>query len=252
MKQQPDQFFQNKLGDYSRPAPPAAWDRIEAGLQKRKNIFLWRAVAASVVVVTVASYAIWQLNQDTTSLLTAQATETVKPLPPVKENISSSPAIKSSDPTELTNEKQNSIPVNEPVMKNETEPSNKTVSPPNNQKSAQAEKQMEVEEKMESDNIIETPFLENSTALNTETLQPAFQEQKNITLVMSREESDNYLVKKLNEEATPGKKKSSTLKQVLKKAKDFKTNQDPFGDLRQMKNEILALNFKSDKRGQKK
>jgi hypothetical protein len=38
----------------------------------------------------------------------------------------------------------------------------------------------------------------------------------------------------------------------LQKASDLKSNQDPFGDLREKKNEILALNFKNEKRGQNK
>ena len=40
---------------------------------------------------------------------------------------------------------------------------------------------------------------------------------------------------------------------LLKKANDLKNNHDPMGELRQKKNEILALNFKGEKqRGQNK
>jgi hypothetical protein len=48
-------------------------------------------------------------------------------------------------------------------------------------------------------------------------------------------------------EATPELKKPSTLKKLLDKAYDLKHNQDAFGELRQKKNEILALNFKNEK-----
>jgi hypothetical protein len=40
---------------------------------------------------------------------------------------------------------------------------------------------------------------------------------------------------------------------LLKKANNLTSNQDPLGELRQKKSEILALNFKNDKqRGQNK
>ncbi len=79
---------------------------------------------------------------------------------------------------------------------------------------------------------------------------PAIQ---NITLVFTAEEVDEYLVKKEIAKATSDGKKTSTLMKVLKKASNLKNNQDPLGELRQKKNEILALNFKSEKqRGQNK
>jgi hypothetical protein len=56
-----------------------------------------------------------------------------------------------------------------------------------------------------------------------------------------------YLDKKSLAQATSGEKKPSTLRKLLDKAYDLKHNQDPFGDLRQKKNEILALNFRSEK-----
>jgi hypothetical protein len=60
------------------------------------------------------------------------------------------------------------------------------------------------------------------------------------------------LDKKALAQATSEEKKSSTFKKLLKKANDLKSNQDPFGDLREKKNEILALNFRNEKRGQNK
>jgi hypothetical protein len=72
-----------------------------------------------------------------------------------------------------------------------------------------------------------------------------------VTLSYTTEDVSTYLNKNIDDEATDDDKKQSTLKKLLHKANDLKTNQDPFGDLRQRKNEILALNFKNDKRGQK-
>jgi hypothetical protein len=78
------------------------------------------------------------------------------------------------------------------------------------------------------------------------------QETQNITLVYSAKEVDDYLDKNALAQATSKDKKPSTLKKLLQKANDLKNNQDPFGELRQKKNEILALNFKNEKRGQNK
>ena len=73
-------------------------------------------------------------------------------------------------------------------------------------------------------------------------------EQKNITLVFTAQEVDEKYLKKKNAvaEATSEEKETSTWRKVLDKAHDLKHNQDPLGDLRQKKNEILALNFKTN------
>jgi hypothetical protein len=73
-----------------------------------------------------------------------------------------------------------------------------------------------------------------------------------ITLTITVDEANKYLDKNALAQATSEERKSSTFKKLLKKANDLKSNQDPFGDLREKKNEILALNFKNEKRGQNK
>jgi hypothetical protein len=77
---------------------------------------------------------------------------------------------------------------------------------------------------------------------------PPAKKQAGITLVYTVDEvNEKYLDKKSLAEATSADKKPSTLRKLLDKAYDLKHNQDPFGDLRQKKNEILAPNFKSEK-----
>ena len=91
--------------------------------------------------------------------------------------------------------------------------------------------------------------------LEETTVTPKVAPEKNkstMTLTFTAEETNKYLDKNALAEATQEDKKSSTFKKLLKKANDLKSNQDPFGDLREMKNEILALNFKNEKRGQNK
>jgi len=85
-----------------------------------------------------------------------------------------------------------------------------------------------------------------------ETTAPANAAPKKIMITITAAESEKYLDKVALAEATSEEKKPSTFQKLLKKADDLKNNQDPFGELRQRKNEILALNFKNEKRGQNK
>jgi hypothetical protein len=106
--------------------------------------------------------------------------------------------------------------------------------------------QSEVEIDIASVETITQPQIETTSV-------PAETEHEKITLVYTAKDVEEYLDKKSLAEATSDSKKSSTLKKLLKKANDLTNNQDPFGELRQKKNEILALNFKNEKqRGQNK
>jgi CRISPR/Cas system CSM-associated protein Csm2 small subunit len=90
--------------------------------------------------------------------------------------------------------------------------------------------------------VSETPATEVAIAQTTP------KEDHGVTLVFTAEEvNEKYLDKKALAEATSNEKKTSMLRKLYDKAYDLKHNQNPFGDLRQKKNEILALNFKSEK-----
>lgn len=95
------------------------------------------------------------------------------------------------------------------------------------------------------------PNPEIKIAENVTEVSVMSREATGVTLVYSAEDVSVYLNKNPDDEATVDDKKQSTLKKLLQKANDLTTNQDPVGELRQRKNEILALNFKNDKREQK-
>jgi ABC-type nickel/cobalt efflux system permease component RcnA len=59
MNQQPDKLFREKLEGFHKPAPTAAWNKIDAGLRKKNNKTIWLRVAASVLLVAVAAFLIW-------------------------------------------------------------------------------------------------------------------------------------------------------------------------------------------------
>ncbi|HEY9048986.1 MAG TPA: hypothetical protein VIN08_23965 [Ohtaekwangia sp.] len=255
MNQQPDKLFRERLESFSRPAPASAWDRIEAGLDKKDNKGLWWKVAASLLVLMVAGYILW---------LSAGGNRTTPTTQPVAET----PHAKPDHKPALT-EQIPSIPNNDPAAEKTEQ-----VKPPiyTAKSSAQVHSQTTSEKyipksiaeepKQKLAEAIPAPYekTESTTQPVIATTEPAIaqnepvytSQQKSITIVITAAETDNYLNKNVSDEATDEDDKPSTFKKLLQKAQDLKNNQDPFGELRQKKNEILALNFKNEKRGQNK
>ncbi len=72
--------------------------------------------------------------------------------------------------------------------------------------------------------------------------------QNGIVLIYSAKEvNEKYLDKKALAQATSDNGKPSTLQKLLSKAYELKTTSSPMADLRQMKDEIFALNFRGEK-----
>jgi hypothetical protein len=241
MNQQPDKLFREKLESLSRPAPVSAWSRVEAELNKKKDKNLWLKIAASLLVLAVAAVFLWTSRsaEQTINRVAENPVKTQKPVLkkeetpeqsaitlPEKEEPSTASVKKAVAPVKKKMKKAESVPVLE------TSPQEMV-----------AEVLLSQKEKNE--------MTENSIVpAEEETLiaQSITEEAAGVTLVYSVEEVNaKYLDKKSLAQATSGEKKPSTLRKLLDKAYDLKHNQDPFGDLRQKKNEILALNFRSEK-----
>jgi hypothetical protein len=248
MNQQPDKFFRDKLQSFQTPAPSGAWNRIEANLDKKKDKVLWFRIAASLLLVAVAAYLLWPTNSINTPKPdlagSTRKQETVKP--EVKKN---EKAVQETLPQQNSVAEKESIPPKTvlkkkkiqqpaPVERNEHFNDEKSVAVLNEPLT-----QQNIEEKKE--NIL-TPVVEKTEAV-------AAAPSQKMKFTFSAEEVDNkYLDKKALADATTADKKPSTFKKLLDKAYDLKYNQDPFGDLRQKKDEILALNFRKDKRNDNK
>jgi hypothetical protein len=255
MNQQTDKFFRDKLEQHQRPAPPAAWERIEAGLSKKnKPVIYWMKIAASISIVAVAAFFLWPSGEKDNDK-TARKTENPVPVDTAKKKnqTPSRQKLSSERAIPLVAEKQsNTSSKSKPVTKvqpitipsHPEEISNRHSPDPNEQE------KLPVANPMDEDVINANVIEPNAVAEGTQTNTAADQ---NIKIVISAADSEKFLNKKYIAEATPEEKKTSTLKKLLDKADDLTTNQDPFGEIRQMKNEILALNFKSEKqRGQNK
>lgn len=265
MNQQPDKFFRDKLEHYQRPAPTGAWDKIEAGLEKKTTRGIWWRIAASLLLVALVSFTLWKTTQTASDSRTlADKTE-----PAPSKNARPDPSKAQTTTSETTAPKTTDAQIRKDVAQTHSDKSNSSNSKPEHKKNALVPEQSmhkqtvavrEVAPKDQEANthdVVTEPLVKNETAVVAsaqEVITPAVVESasKKITITISAIESEEYLDKKALADATSGEKKSSTLQKLLKKADDLTNNQNPFGELRQKKNEILALNFKSEKRGQNK
>ena len=78
MTSQPDKLFHDTLENFQRPAPQAAWERIENNLDKKRPANLWMKIAAGLLLLTVAAFLIWP---NTTTENTKQLTNADKIIP---------------------------------------------------------------------------------------------------------------------------------------------------------------------------
>jgi hypothetical protein len=245
MNQQPDKLFRDKLQSFQTPAPSGAWNRIEANLDKKNHKVLWFRIAASLLLVAIATYLLWPVNnvQRPQSQLakTTERQEIIRPEQNIKQELAS--------PTpEVENQ----------IAKTTANPPKRTAAVKKALKNESADKQIDLSENSlasaESNNKVEQPSeviteQRQTAQIETQITSVASAETQKVKIIFSADEIDNkYLNKKSLAEATSDDKKPSTLKKLLDKAYDLKYNQDPFGDLRQRKDEILALNFRKDKR----
>lgn len=240
MNQQPDKLFKAKLENYQRPVPASAWSRIESGLSKKNNRALWLRIAASLLFVALVSVGIHSiLKKDDPKQIVAEHEPIENLTPQSDKNNSASETLTPNDKAEIAakeNHKRYSpgktsiTKVDRPVTKNKTKSHPETTTP-------LAETVAESQELTEDESIsVDETIAQDDT-------------RKNFKLVIEADQvNEKYLTKRTIAKATSQDDNSSGIKKLLDKANDLKNNQDPFGDLRHMKDEILALNFQSNKK----
>jgi len=235
MTQQPDNLFREKLEHFQLNASADAWNRIEAGLTKRANKMLWMKIAAGLVLLSVASIILWNnstdLNQHTTAIVNqdfGKENQTVVTTP--------MDAIATSDNV-LAEEKKSthSIVADRKRKAVVTEPN-----------------QLAVVETIQEEIFTgsENPA---SETLSVQTDIPQTESLAGIYLVYTAEEvNQKYLRQQPEEDATSEEKKSSRMQMLMSVANNLKNGEKALGDLRQMKDEIFALNFIDEKKQQTK
>jgi hypothetical protein len=239
MKRQPDELFNSKLKDFKQVPPPMVWDTIEVGLNQKSGRFKYSRIAAAILLLMIAG---------TIPLSRVQESETPHPIAETLPDTNNAvqevtiPKLQSHDAAnEIASTTTTAKKVNTRVRKR---------------------KSIDVSSTMMSAAVAANPIVEpvplakdSTTAQGIPQREPSLAykpESTSFTIIITAEQTKEYLKESATSEATPGLEKTSTFKKLLKKASDLSTNQDPFGELRQKKNELLALNFRSEKRGQKK
>jgi hypothetical protein len=252
MNQQTDKFFRDKLEHHQKPASSAAWDRIDAELSKKNNRTpYWLKIAASILIVAVGAFILWPSGKHIDLVLTDKTDTPVSKDSVVKRN-ETPPVDHQREPESEKRVAEKKTEISEPKkkpVKQKKEILHKTPVTNDQEKNPV---DTNVEPSVPMENNEETEMAEpNPVAVVPNETAPA---SENIKIVISSEDAEKFLDKKSLAKATSEEKKPSTLQKLLDKAEDLTTNQDPLGEIRQMKNEILALNFKNDKqqRGQNK
>ena len=70
MTSPPDKLFRQGLEDYHKPAPGSAWERIESGLDRKRNRIPWLKIAAGLLILIASTTVILQFNRTDTSIAT--------------------------------------------------------------------------------------------------------------------------------------------------------------------------------------
>jgi hypothetical protein len=235
MTSQPDKFFRDKLETFEKTAPMAAWNKIEARLEKKRNKIVWLRIAAGLALLSVASIALWtfqessqtelanhiQVPSSTTTPKVKDADTTPETNPaPIKEQNQSKKS-KAAHTTKKTIVQDTSTPL--PLVA--------VIEPKQNQESTFAANESVVAHHSVTEEDVEAP--------------------SSRTIVYTVNEVNARFLKKVSPvEATSDEKKSSGIQKLMGLAYTIKNTETGIGDLRQKKNEILALNFRDNKQEQ--
>lgn len=248
MNQQPDKIFRDKLQHYQPTVSPAAWSRVSGNLSRRSDIKLWMKVAAGLLLLAIAGIGLITNDRDVPQLVVSE-TPDISREPAVEENIRS----EQQEPENSGSPEVESKTTLSPVAKPRTQDKRKLKKDAKHFVPSPATERTQAEESTLAttgaplDDDVKKEYSAPEAPTDPAPVATTA-ENESITIVFTSADVEKYLMKKTTEaEATSEEKEASTWQKLLDKAHDLKHNQDPLGNLRQKKNEILALNFKNDK-----
>jgi hypothetical protein len=227
MTSQPDKLFRDKLENFQQPAPARAWDRIESNLVRPVHKLPWVRVAAGVALLAAAAIVLWPSEKPESEIAKTPTENSV-----VKKDTAQQSADKKSETKEAAKKQQKQVV---PLLQENTITLAKTEKPSPVQQTTNTLQ----------DSVLTMPVYETNKLIAE--AQP---EQQNKTIVYSADEvNSKFLKKKLPPEATPDNKEASGIQKLIGLAYAAKNSEAGLGDLRQKKDDILALNF-SKKKGE--
>lgn len=255
MSQHPDNLFRDKLRNYQRLPSSEAWNRVSQNLHKKYKRRIILKVAACALLLATATILLLPSPQHVDLRISENSTDApVNPpaIPKLPDDR------KATDVHSETKAEQQPTPTrpNEPAPEDHENHTWRPVEDPEHKTASERlsmpdpagepdipirfEQQIVMEESVRVENQAD-----ETQGIDVETDQ---EERKKVTIVFTADEVNRkYLTKNAETEATTGEENPSGLKKLLNKAYDLKHNQDLLGDLRQKKNEILAMNFRNEK-----
>lgn len=252
MNQQPDKLFREKLQGYQQPVPAKSWHRVSQNLGRKHHGKFWLRIAATVLVIITSGIFLYPVLRKEAGQSISHNT----PTPPFNQSEqakpdTTEPATPKNPDRVQTEEKQTADAASterrhEPTL---PETPKKHTTPKTNAEHATVEDRIapSIARNEESAVISEESNVDAAVESRGEPLIPSLNAES-VTIVFSAEEvNQKYFTKRSDADATPEAKETSGLKRLLDKASDLKNNQNLLGELRQKKNEILAMNFRNDK-----
>jgi ABC-type nickel/cobalt efflux system permease component RcnA len=254
MNQQPDKLFRDKLHNHEIPVSPEAWSRVSQNLRKKNRTALYLKLAASFLLVALAT---WLVLRQQTQPIEGQLALQDKPIhdnqvqdtgdvrdESVEQSINSTSETGTEPKTHESTPPEQNVPVPS-TTKVKDKPIEKTWE--KTEKPALAYRDTPAVN--HSQDTAVQPEINTTESVAVENESPkAPARNRNMTIVFSIDEvNQKYLAKNNTPEATSDDEQSSGLKKLLDKAHDLKHGDDLIGSLRQMKNEILAVNFKNER-----
>lgn len=215
-----DELFKNKLANHPVAPSADAWQKVEAGLTKKNNAWVWRLAAALVLFGLVSgAWYMWSKNTEVQPELVQQ------PIPSPQKEI---PVV-----VQPEEQKQNL------VAETKTE-----VQPKQNKKSTitQSETKKEETEKVN----LEPGVVIQAEVLITENKTEPTPARKPIVIEFTLDALPVNMTEPEVVVANADDDKSG-LQKILEKARDIKSGESELGSLRDAKNELFALDFRKDK-----
>lgn len=243
MTSPPDKLFRDGLGEYQKPAPSSAWDRIETNLDRKQPKTPWMIIriAAGIILVMALTISLWPDHETEAEIASTeienvdptantdpyaiQAPETITereaPAPPSTGQVVSTPTSQSKTKT------QNNIP-SSPIAKTELAVTKEVIPT-----------------KTESEvKVIHVEPVVATTETNNPALDIEIAETKRVSITYSAEQVNaRFLKKDLPTKATSEKKNTSGVMKVIDTALDFKNDASLISELRERKNDLLTFNL---------
>jgi hypothetical protein len=242
MNQQPDKLFRDKLRDHDALPSSNAWQRIAANLDEKHRQRKWFIRIAASVILAVAAGVFLLRNEAYQPEQNLATKESRQPDTVTRDSVS--PAVKSPSTPDNTEKSTSDLPPAKqrvPEKPGEEKPDSRDTfnSPSQNQSTtptAEPEETLmaQLEEKHD---FVESP--------DSNTARPS----QRVTIVFTAAEvNQNYLTEKKEEvHATPEAETPSGLQRILVAARELTIDQDPIGELRQKKDDILAKGLRKNK-----